>query len=94
MRDRKAKVDRVWVAVSGYEVVVASTMKGIAEETGLNYHTMKSRGSEVFTMMQGGKGGEIGKKWFVVRKSIRRVGGRGVVTGNVVGSSGGFRIIE
>lgn len=92
MKDNKGKV---WVAVSGYEVVVCTTLKGISEETGLSYNTMKTRKEEVFTMVSGKRDGGLGKVWFVVRKEVRKVEGRGInrIPGIKV-LSGGFRIIE
>lgn len=71
-------VNRVWVGVSqgimgGLEVRVASTLKGLCEETGVSYGTASGKRADGGFMVTGGKG----VIWHFVERVVRKVSGRG-----------------
>lgn len=68
---------KVWVAVSGLEVRVATTLKGVCEEIeGVSYSTLKSRREEGLFTVVVGKGVEL-RVWFFGHLEVRKVRGRG-----------------
>jgi len=69
--------EKVWVAVNGNDVFAASNLKGLCEDIGGVYSTMKDKGSkaEKFSVVVG-KMDEL-RMWYVVRVEVKRVGGRG-----------------
>jgi len=67
----------VWIGINGVEVFAASNLKGLSEDIGASYSTVKEKGntSDKFSVAVGKM--EDLRVWYVVRVAIRRVGGRG-----------------
>lgn len=78
-------VNWVWVGVHGNEVLVASNLKGLAQDIGASYSTMKDRGSvsDRFSVVVGKM--EDMKMWMVSKVRVKKVAGRGIK---------GFRVIS
>lgn len=73
--------NRVWVGVSRgimgvLYVRVASTLKGLCDETGVSYGTAVGRKDEGGFMIVGG---DLSNPviWYFVRREVRKVAGRG-----------------
>lgn len=72
-----SKNDVVWIAISGFlgsEIEVASTLKGISDEIGASYSTLKSKAkkSDGFMVEVPVDGLSCGKGWYVTKKDVRR----------------------
>ena len=71
---------KVWVGVSGitgFDVKVASTLRGLSDSIGASYSTMKGKGAkaEMFTVVVGKE--LEARSWFCVRVAVRKVGRKG-----------------
>ena len=71
----KSEGRELWIATRGqYDVRCKGTLKGISEEIGASYSTMKSKASkaDMFTIVV--EGMEV---WFVIKKTVEKIKGRG-----------------
>lgn len=73
----------VWVGVSQgimgvLEVRVASTLKGLCNETGVSYGTATGKRNDGGFLVVGGDSSNLTLvSWYFVRRIVRKVGGRG-----------------
>lgn len=71
----------VWVGVSQgimgvLEVKVASTLKGLCDETGVSYGTANGKKVDGGFLIVGGNLDTL-RSWYFVRREVRKVSGRG-----------------
>lgn len=80
-------IRKVWVGVSGVEVVASTSLAEVSRVIGCSVWTLRDRrrkdGEGGFTLVVSGKAGNPGwqdgtyRSWYIVRVPLRQVDGRG-----------------